>query len=75
MKIVMFPLLDDNHPDVDSEIEIELEFFPMLGDSIIHDNIHYQVVGRYVMSYSRQDNFRAARVQYTLEVKIVGDIK
>ena len=73
MKVVIFPLLDDNHPDVDSEIEIELEFFPMLGDSIIHDNIHYQVVGRYVMSYSRQDNFKAARVQYTLEVEIVGD--
>lgn len=73
MKVVIFPLLDDNHPDVDSEIEIELEFFPMLGDFIIHDNIHYQVVGRYVMSYSRQDNFKAARVQYTLEVKIVGD--
>lgn len=73
MKVVIFPLLDDNHPDVDSEIEIELEFFPMLGDSIIHDNIHYQVVGRYVMSYSRQDNFRAARVQYTLEVEIVGE--
>lgn len=73
MKVVIFPLLDDNHPDVDSEIEIELEFFPMLGDSIIHDNIHYEVVGRYVMSYSRQDNFRAARVQYTLEVEIVGE--
>ena len=73
MKVVIFPLLDDNHPDVDSEIEIELEFFPMLGDSIIHDNTHFQVVGRYVMSYSRQDNFRAARVQYTLEVEIVGE--
>lgn len=71
MKIVMFPMLDNNYPDIDSEIEVHLDFFPIIGDSIIHDDIHYQVVGRYVISHSREDNFRAARVQYTLEVKVI----
>lgn len=70
MKIVMFPMLDDNYPDIDSEIEVNLDFFPIIGDSIIHDDIHYQVVGRYVISHSRESEFRAARVQYTLEVKV-----
>lgn len=71
MKIVMFPVVESNTPDVEVEIEIDLDFFPCLGDSIWHDNTHYQVVDRYVISNSRKGEMRAATVQYTLEVKIV----
>lgn len=69
MKIVIFPIGSDNEPDMDLEINIDMEYFPMIGDTIVHDGVHWQVTGRYVLSYSRESEFRAARVQYTLMVK------
>lgn len=73
MKVVIFPI-DNNEPDTNLEIEIDLEYFPIIGDSIIHDSVLYQVVDRYIISYSRESEFRAARVQYTLEVEKVVHI-
>lgn len=69
MKIVMFPVVDSDTPDEEVEIEVYLDFFPCLGDSIWHDDVRYQVVHRYVISNSSKGEMRAATVQYTLEVK------
>ena len=67
----MFPLVDNDTPDEEVEIEVDLDLFPCLGDSIWHDDVHYQVVDRYIISNSSKGKMRAATVQYTLEVKRV----
>ena len=70
MRIVAF-ILDGVNDAIDcKELELNYESFPLIGELLIHDNVHYRVADRYYISHSAEP-MRAARVQYTLELREV----
>lgn len=69
MKIVFF--IDDiSDENGENEIHLEMEFFPLVGDTIILEGDGYSVTRRYtVVRNLKYDPMKATTFQYTAHLK------